>query len=47
LQQQLKDLLKEKEALAQEKVALEQEIAALQRKKKDKLVIMSGGDTDL
>jgi hypothetical protein len=37
VQQQLKDLLKEKEALAQEKVAVEQEILQLQRRKRDKL----------
>ncbi len=37
MQQQLKDLLKEKEALAQEKAAVEQEILQLQKRKRDKL----------
>ena len=43
LQQQLKDLLKEKEALAQEKAAVEQEILLLQKRKRDKL---NGGAGD-
>ena len=46
VKQQLKDLLKEKEALSQEKKAVEHEIAVLQQRKREKLA--NGGDvTDL